>query len=62
MICNIMVIYLKRNQNVQRNERQSRSERADQSRSKQADLSMSGAIRVEHIRDVASISEQTDLR
>ena len=67
---NITVSYFMRNYKVQSNERhrryeqaeQSRSERADQSRSEQSYQSMSGAIRVEHIRDVTSRSEQIDLR
>ena len=45
-MCNIMVSYFKINYKVQRNERQSRSERADPSKPEQADQSMSGAIRV----------------
>ena len=51
MKCNAMVNYFKRNLKVQRNERQSRSERADPRISDQGDQSMRGAIRVEQIRD-----------
>ena len=61
-MCNVMVSYFKRIQKVHRSEGQSRSEQADQSRQDQADQSMSGSSIVEHIRDGASRSEQTDLR
>ena len=61
-MCDVMLSYSKRNYKVQRNERQSRSERADPSRSEQADHSMSGAIRVDQIRDGEIRLEQTDLR
>ena len=61
-MCNFMLSYFKRNQEVQRNKRQRRSERDDPSRSEQADQSMSGEIILEHIRDVSSISQQTELR
>ena len=47
---------------MQRNERQSIYERADPSRSYQAYQSMSGAIRVDNIRDGSSRSEQIELR
>ena len=59
---NVMVSYFKRNYKVQRNKRQSRSERADPSRSEQADQIMSKEVIVEHIRDGASRSQQTDSR
>ena len=49
------------NMKVQRNNGQIRSEQADPSRQEQADQIMSRAIRVEHIRDGASISQQTEL-
>ena len=62
MMCNVTVIYFKRILKVHRNKRQSRSERADQSILEQADQSMSGAIRVENIRDGASRLEQIELR
>ena len=61
MTCNVMVSYFKINHKVQRNERQSRSERADSSRSEQENQSMSGEIRVEQIRDGESILDQTEL-
>ena len=61
-MCNIMVSYSKRNQKVQRNERQSRSEQADPSRLEQADQSMSGTIRFEQIRDGEIRPDQTELR
>ena len=61
-MCNIMVSFFKINYKVQKNERPSRSKQAYSSRSEQADQSMSGAIRVEHIRDGASRSEKTELR
>ena len=51
MMCDLMVSYLKRNDKVQRNERQSRSERPDKIRSEQADQSMRGEIIVENIID-----------
>ena len=44
------------------NERHIRSERADPSILDKAENSTSGAIRVEHIRNGASISEQLKLR
>ena len=43
------------------NKRHSRSERAGQSRMEQADQSMSGAIKFEHIKYGARISDQTEL-
>ena len=57
-----MVSYFKRNYKVQRNKRQSIYEKSDPSRSEQADQSMSKAIRVEHIRYLASRLEQIELR
>ena len=61
-MCNVTVSYFKKNYKVQRDERQSRSELADQSRSEQADQIMSGSIIVENIRYGASRSEQIELR
>ena len=61
-MCNIMMSYFKRNQKVQRNERQSRSERADPSRSEQADQSMIGAIIVEKIRDGEIRLQKTEMK
>ena len=61
-MCNTMVSYFKRNQKVQRNKRQNRSEQDDPSRSDQADQSKSVAIRVEPNRDGESILEQIELR
>ena len=61
-MCNIMVIYFRINQKVQRNKRHSRSEQADPSRSEQADKSIIGEIRVEQIRYGSSRSGQIDLR
>ena len=60
-MCNVMVGCFKINQKVQKNERQSRSERADPSRSEQAYQSMRRSIRGEKIRDGESRSEQTEL-
>ena len=60
-MCNKIVSYFKRNQKVQRNKIQSRSEQDNPIISQQVDKSMSGAIRVEHIRDGKSRSEQTEL-
>ena len=53
-MCNVMVSHFKRNQKFQRNERQIRSERADQIIPEQADQRMSRVIRVEQIRDGSS--------
>ena len=61
-MCNVMVRYFKRYYKVQRNEIQSRSERADPSRLEQEDQSMSGTIRFEQIRDGESRPEKTDIR
>ena len=62
MMCNVTVIYFNRNYKVQRNKRQSRSERDDQNRSEQAYQSTSGAIRVEHIRYGARRSDHIEMR
>ena len=61
-MCNVTVSCFKRNQKFQRNERQSRSELADQIISEQADQRISRAIIVEHIRDGAIRLEQIWLR
>ena len=49
-MCNEMVSFFKKNQKVQRNERQSRYEQVDPNISEQAYHIMIGAIRVEQIR------------
>ena len=54
-----MVNYFKINEKFQRNKRQSISEQSYPSILEQLDQSMSVAIRVEHMRDVASILEKT---
>ena len=56
-----MVSYSKINWKAQRNERQSRYERAELIISEQADQIMNGAIRVEQIRDGESRLENTEL-
>ena len=61
-MCNVMVSYFKINQKFQRNERQSRSERADPRILKQAYQSMIRAIVFGQIRDGASRSEQIELK
>ena len=61
-MCNVMVSDFKRNQKVQRNERQSRYERYDPSRSDEVYQSTGRAIIVEKIRDEETRSEQTELR
>ena len=50
-MCNVMVSYFNRNYKVQRNERQSRSERDDTSILEQAYQSISKEIIVKYIRD-----------
>ena len=61
-MCNVMVSYFKRNQKVQRNERQSIYEQADPSRWEKSDKSINRASRVEQIRYGASRLEQKELR
>ena len=55
-MCNPMVNYFKRNQKFKRKKIHSRSEGADQSILDQEYQSTRGAIKVEHIREGASIS------
>ena len=57
-MCNVMVIYFKKNYMVQRNDRQSISEQYDTSISEQVDQSMIGSIRVDHIIDRAESNDQ----
>ena len=61
-MCNVTVIYSKRNEKVQRNKGQSRSEQTDQRILDQENQIMIGAFRVEHIIDGAIRSDQIELR